>query len=466
MTAIPFALSSMPGFQPQDALGRLINVYGFKEGGIDRWRSTPGLRLFGAVGHSNPRGFLVVNTVIYAVYGDRCVTIDAAGTVTLLTGTIGGTGPVTMARNNKAPTPDIVVVADSTAYTLSSSAVSAYPDADVGSPNSVRFLDGYFLFTYGSGAVIASDLNDTTIDPLSTTTAEAKPDGLSMGVVKGRVFLAMGPASIETYLNAGSTPFPLSRDSVVAVGLIGPWAVAGHEDGWEHPLIFVAPDNTVRRLNGYTPEVISFAYLHRLIEAVADKTTLRASVFTFGGHAFWILSCDAWTWVFNQSTGYWHEMTSYGLQRWRGLVTILANNRWYVGDNQSQDLLFVDELWRWEVDQPISSVMESAAQAQLPARFIIHRGDFLFNAGVGIETGDDPIQTTPRVGISVSRDGGATYGIPELKELGRQGQYETPVSVFRKGMATRYGCRWRLEWSDPVDITFRGGDMTVEARGS
>lgn len=466
MTAIPFALSSMPGFKPQDALGRLINVYGFKEGGIDRWRSTPGLRLFCAVGRSNPRGFLVVNGVIYAVYGDRCVTITSGGVVTLLTGTIGGDGPVTMARNNKAPTPDIVAVADGTAYEITSTAVNSYSDADVGSPNSVCFLDGYFLFTYGSGAVIASDLNDVSIDPLSTTTAEAKPDGLSRGVVKGRVFLAMGPASIETYLNAGSTPFPLSRDNVIAVGLISPWAVAGFEDGWEHPLIWVAPDNTVRRLNGYSPEIISFAYLHRLIEAVADKTTLRASVFTFGGHAYWVLSCDAWTWVYNQTTGYWHEQTSYGLTRWRGLVTVLANNRWYVGDSQSQDLLYVDELARLEVDQPISSLMESAAQAQLPARFVIHRGDFAFNAGVGVETGEDPIETAPRVNISVSLDGGATWGLPEEREIGRQGEYDKPVSVFRKGLATRYGCRWRLEWSDPVDITFRGGDMTVEARGS
>lgn len=466
MTAIPFALSSMPGFQPQDNLGRLINVYGFKEGGIDRWRSTPGLRLFTNIGRSDPRGFLVVNTVIYAVYGDRCVTITAGGVVSLLTGTIGGTGPVTMARNNKAPTPDIVAVADGSAYELTSSAVNTYSDSDVGSPNSVTFLDGFFLFTYGSGAIIASELNDVTINPLSTTTAEAKPDGLSRGVVKGRVFLAMGPASIETYLNAGSTPFPLSRDSVIAVGLMSPWAVAGFEDGWEHPLIWVAPDNTVRRLNGYSPERISFAYLERLINAVADKTTLRASVLTFGGNAFWLLSCDAWTWAFNQATGYWHEMTSYGLQRWRGVVTVLANNQWFVGDSQSEDLLYVDEQWRWEVEQPISSVMESAAQQQLPARFIINRADFLFNVGVGIETGADPIQTAPRVGISVSRNGGATYLPPELKPLGRQGEYETPISVFRKGMATRYGSRWRLEWSDPVDITFRGGDMTVEARGS
>lgn len=465
MTAIPFVLSSMPGFKPQDNLGRLINVYAFKEGGIDRWRSTPGLRLAVETGYSDPRGFLEVNGVIYAAYGTRVVTISGT-TVTLLTGTIGGTGPVTMARNRKAPTPDIVLVTDGNAYELTSTAVNSYSDADVGSPNSVCFLDGYFLFTYGDGTVRASDLNDVTIDPLSFATAEAKPDGLSRGVAKGRVFYAMGPASIEAWINAGETPFPLTRDEVMTIGLIGPWAVAGHEDGWEHPLIWVSPDSTVRRQNGYAGERISFAYLERLIEAVEDKTTLQASVYTFGGQAFWILSCDAWSWAFNQSTGFWHEQASYGLDRWRGLTTVLANNRWYVGDSQSQALLYVDELARKEVDQPISSLMESTALAQSPARFVIHRGDFTFNAGVGVESGEDPIETAPRVMISLSRDGGATYGPPEQREIGREGQYEKPVSVFRKGLATRFGCRWRLQWSDPVDITFRGGDMTIEARGS
>jgi hypothetical protein len=466
VTAIPFALSSMPGFKPQDSIGRLINVYGFKQGGIDRWRSTPGLRTFCDLARSDCRGLLEVNTVIYAVYGDKAITITAGGVVTVLTGTVGGSGPVTMARNRKAPTPDIVICDGTAAYEATASAVNSYSDPDVGSPNSVCFLDGYFLFTYGDGTIRASDLNDVSMDALSFASAEAKPDGLSRGVAKGGEFFAMGPASVETSQNAGESPYPLTRSDVISVGLAGPWAVAGHEDGWEHPLIWVASDSTVRRLAGHAPELISFAYLERLINAVEDKTTLRACVYTFGGQAFWILSSDTWTWAFNQSTGFWHEVTSYGLTRWRGVATILANNRWYVGDSQTETLLYVDELWRYEVAEPISSLMESAAMAQLPARFVITRGDFMVNAGVGLENGDDPTQTTPRIGFSVSRDGGSTFGPPEMREIGREGQYDKPVSVFRKGLATRYGCRWRVEWSDPVDITFRGGDMTVEPRAA
>ena len=58
----------------------------------------------------------------------------------------------------------------------------AYPDTDVGSPNSVTFGDGYFFFTYGNGQVIASDLNATSINPLSTIQINAACDGCVRGI--------------------------------------------------------------------------------------------------------------------------------------------------------------------------------------------------------------------------------------------------------------------------------------------
>lgn len=463
MTSVPFPLSSQPGFKPQDGIGRLINVYAFKDAGVDKWRSVPGCSSVVELPlYDEWRGFLDVNGVLYVVLDDRVYTVVGT-TVTQLIGVVGGSGPVTMARNNKAPVPDVVMVADSVPYQITTTQVIAYPDPNAGSPNSVSFLDGYNLFTNLAGQIIASDLNDTAIDPLSFATAEAKPDGLLRGIVKGRAFLAMGPASVEFWINAGDSPFPLSRDNVVSVGLISPWAVAGYEDGWEHPIIFVASDNTVRRFDGYAPTRISFPYLERLIEAVADKSTLRACVHTFGGMAIWSLSSPTWTWQYNQATGGWHQRESYGLNRWRVAGTVRSNNRWLAADTRSRNLLVIRESDRFEVDQPITSLVESANITNFPARSKIAQVDFVFNVGVGQETGIEPTQTEPHCWVSWSNDGGSIWGTPLMRKLGRQGQYGRKVSVSGVGHAGRNGRRYRVQWSDPVDVTFMGADQQIGA---
>jgi hypothetical protein len=44
---------------------------------------------------------------------------------------------------------------------------------------------------------------------------------------------------------------------------------------------------------------------------VTDKTTLEATCYISRGHAFWQLSCPAWTWVLDVSTSQWFQRESY-----------------------------------------------------------------------------------------------------------------------------------------------------------
>jgi hypothetical protein len=136
-----------------------------------------------------------------------------------VSGTLDGTKPVTWAQNNKAPTPDLVVVTENDVYNVTTGAVTPLGQANLPTPNSVTMLDGFLLFTISDGRVFASALNDVTVDALSFTTCQADPDGLLRGIVSGPLFYAMGQNSIEAYADAGTTPFPLSRQAVIPVGL-------------------------------------------------------------------------------------------------------------------------------------------------------------------------------------------------------------------------------------------------------
>lgn len=461
---IPFPTSSTPGQRPQEGRGRLINAFAEELGENEVIiRPVPGLNSFCDTGKGTPRGFLDVAGLLYAAYKDVAVTITSGGAVATLTGALSGSLPVTWARNNKSPTPDVVCVSENGAFTVTSTTVSTFADPDLPAPNSVSFLDAYFLFTIGDGRIFASDLNSTAINALSFAQCAAKPDGLTRGIVSGQLFYGFGPASCEVWQNVGTSPFPLARVAVIPVGLAGAWAIAGFEDGWDTAPIFVAADNTVRQMNGYTPEIISKPDVSRAIAAVADKSTLEACVYTYAGHAIWSLSAPGWTWEFNTTTRQWHERRSYQSARWRVSRSVYFGGKWLVGDTASSKLLEVSEGARREDQVPLVSVIDSLPVQNFPARITVKRADFSFVVGQGDERGADPIETDPQVAVSWSDDGGVTFGNPLMRPLGRQGAANQPVRVNRTGRTKQHGRRWRLTLSDPVFWSLMGGDMQAGA---
>jgi hypothetical protein len=472
---IPFPATSAPGRGPQDTAGRLINCYAEREAGPagDRlvWHRAPGLtQVANPSGRVNCRGlFAGPAGTLFAAYNNRLLTFTKSGGVFtgVDRGVFSGTLPVTIARNNKAPTPDIVAVTEDGAFSLFTGAnPTSFADADLPVSNSVSFFSGYFIFTIRDGRIFASGLNDVTVDALSFTRADFRADDLLRGVAFGDQFFAFGASSIQVYRDVGTSPFPLSFVGAIPRGLASQFAVAGFEEGWSNELLWVGDDRIVYKLSGITPQPVSTLSVNRDLEALVDPTELRASVYMSGGHAFWSLSCNAWTWVYDLTNDAWHERQSYGRTRWRGASSVRFDNQWIVGDDLTGELYTVSIDNQREHISPLVSVIESDRAAAFPARAVVPRTDFNFTAGVGISNGLDPIQTDPRASISYSNDGGATWSDPVLREIGRGGEYGRRASVTRTGLTGPYGRKWRLSISDPVPLSFRGGVMMREGRAS
>lgn len=466
MTQVPFPTSSTPGQYPSEGQGQLLNCYMQKDGDNITWRRVPGLQRFANLLKSGPRGMLQIGPLLYVVVDGKVLTVSSSGDVVELSGTLNGTGPVTIARNNRQDGPDIIIVdAAEGPFSVSGSTVSAFVDADLPVPSSVSFLDGYLLFTIGNGQIWATGLNDATIDGASVATAEARPDGLLRGVAYSGLFYACGTETIEVWQNAGTSPFPLARQTVIKCGLLTGFAIAGDEAGWNGPLIFAAADGTVRLLDGAKPVSISTADVERSIASISDKSTIRASVYTYRGHMIWSLSSPQWTWEYNVSTSKWHQRRSYGLNRWRVQLTGYAFNKWVAADSQSQWLFQISEAARKEDESPLVASISSATVLGFPNRATFPSIDLRMVVGIGIESGSYPIETDPSVFISWSDDGGATFGVPVQRSFGRQGKYEQRVRVKRTGLMSRNGRVWKVDVSDPVDFVLMGGDMTGVPRG-
>lgn len=413
------------------------------------------------------RGGLQVGSSLYGAWTNEVYTVNQSGESVLFS-TMAGTDNIFIARNNAA-TPNIAVVTDAAPLIINTTAgaVQSYPDGDVGSPTCVREHMGYFMFGYGNGDLIASDLNSTNINTLNAARTESNPDGVVNIVSFNGQMYAMGEKTIEVWGDPVNTSgFPLTRVGYnILPGLLTAHAVAGWEPEFGYPFIWVGSDSTVRQLNGYKAEKISTPDLDRLIADVTfPDTQLDALCYTAGGHAYWQLNGPTWSWVYHLNSGTWHERRSYLETKSNLTRSVPAFGKWLVGVSGDTDLLAIDHTQHTEGSDPIICIAESGSVIDFPNRQRIPRCDFAFTPGVGNASGTDPIETDPSVLIEVSRDGGRTWPVSWVRKLGEQGQSNHRIFVLNAGLSGDNGTRWRWTVSDPVHVGFSGADMVSERR--
>lgn len=465
MTNVPFPIISAPGRHPQASGGRLINCYAEKlsatAGKTVAYPRTPGLKSFATLANDTFRGALEVSGSLYAVVGDTVYKVASDGTASQLSGDpVPGTAKVIMARNNAA-NPDIVIVSPGDgAVAISSDTVGSYPDTDVGQPNSVTFLKGPFVFTYGDGKMRNTSVNGTAINTLDNATAESKPDTLYRAIPLGNgQLLAVGSSSMEVWGGQNDVGFFFSYVATINRGIVGPYAIAGHEDGFGKGIFFVGDDFKVYTLNGYTPTPVSSGDVERQIEKEADKSAISVSVFVANGHGFVAVQGPTWCWVYETDGGTWHERQSYLQTYWRGTCPVKAFDKWLIGDSKTGNLLEVDGATQDEVGDPLRMRIETGPLGAFPQAVRVNSIELYLTKGTGIATGTDPVQTDPDVEISISRDGGQTWSNPRVVKIGRQALTAGRVRSSIWGQADVQGVRWRFDESSNVPFCFMGADM-------
>lgn len=467
---IPWPVSTSKDVPQRAGSGRQINALmeQLPDGRVIRKRA-PGLTRFSASvsGAVHCRGLIAANNAqLLTVYDGFVELVDVAGLSTAL-GPINGSAIVTLAKNNKTPTPDIVCVTEAGTFTLSTSAApQPYPDLDIGAPNSVCFGDGYFFFTYGSGQCTASGLNATTINLLDTIDVNSSSSTLLRGVYFAQTLFLFTETTIEAWTNtANPVGFPFSRSAVIPRGLINYAAVAGYESGFAATLIFVGNDNIIYQMSGYSPVRISTSDIERRISNVANKTTLRACAYMSEGHAIWQLTCSDFTIFFDVTNSVWLERRTDGQEFSRIESSVFFASKWIVGDYATGLLGSIDANSFSEYGNTLTWSMQSLPADKFPKRAVVARADFNFVMGVGLPPTVlpyDPVTDAPalpQVMISWSDDGGATFKMPVQRGLGAIGADETVATVLRSGQTSRFGRVWRLEVSDPVYVGLLAGTM-------
>lgn len=410
------------------------------------------------------RGGLQVANTLYGAWTNELYTMTSDGERTLF-GTLTGSDQIFMAANNAA-TPNVAIVCDAGPKAISGSSIITYPDADVGSPSCLTCHLGYFMFGYGNGDIIASDLNSTSINTLNSASSETNPDGVSNLISYQGQLYVLGEKTIEVWGDPTNTSgFPLTRVGYnIVPGLLTPFAVAGWQPEFGNNFIYVASDCTVRQLNGYTPDKISPPDLDELIAAVVTKSQINTLCYVARGHAFWQINGPDFSWVYNCNNQKWHERQSVNSDKSVLYSYVPAFNKWLVGSTDTTDLLEMDFATTTEGGDALVAVMESQTVKQFPNRVRVARADFDFTMGVGDVTGTGPIETDPSVLIQWSDDAGQSWTTPWWRKLGREDITQQRVFLLNTGLSGPMGRRWRWTVSDPVHVGFIGASMDAELR--
>ena len=307
----------------------------------------PGLPLRVTVGTGPIRGLWQHNSNLYVVSGSTFYQVSPSY-VTTAKGTVGGSGLVSMADNGT----QIMMAADPDGYIYNTStgAFAQITDPDFPGASVVDYLDGYFVFIEPNSQRIwvTALLDGTSVDPLDFVSAEGDPDNVVSMIVDHREVWLFGENSTEVWYNAGLSDFPLVRiqGAFNELGCAARYSVAKMnnqvywlgKDGRGQGIVYVA--------NGYQGQRISTHAVEWQIQQYGSMADAIGFTYQQDGHSFYVLvfPTAAKTWVYDASTGAWHERAGWDDQwtRYRAQAQVFYSNENLVGDYENGNIYAFD----------------------------------------------------------------------------------------------------------------------------
>ena len=417
---------------------------------------TPGLRLFATLGAGPIRGLHAKNGVLFAVSGNTAYAVDTTGTG-FSKGVVGGSDRLIMADNG---TQIVAVTTTGDGYIITDFTTVPIADSDFLPASSVAYLDGYFIFSHkDSGEFFISDISDgLSYDALEFAAAESAPDNLVAAFVDHRELWLFGKTSIEVWTNTGNATFPFERvtNAILERGCIAPASIAKEDN----TVWWLGDDLVVYRGSGsgYAPTRVSTHAIEFALQGFSNVADAEGSFYTQEGHKFYVLKIpDEATFVYDVSTGLWHQRQSYGQNDWAVTKAVHCYNKIFVGDDTNGNIYELDLDYYTDNGTTIERIAACPPLWAKSDRAIMSRFEVDFEAGVGLPVGQG---SNPQAVLRWSDDGGRTWSNELWTSIGQLGQYRNRAVWRRLGQFRQR--IMEVSVSDPVKIAIQGGYADLE----
>lgn len=415
--------------------------------------SIAGLDLFSDAGDTPWRGLIPVETTdfFYGVHRGVLYKVDNTGTRTSLGSLNTSSGRVGMTHNG-----DVILIVDGTngyTYKISTTTFAQVSDGDfLNGAKTCAWIDE--LFVVEDGSQFASSPDGTSWDSTERGVAESSPDGIQRIIADHGELNVLGALSTEFWVTTPATDFAFQpiKSAAAEWGLAAPWSLCKAND----TLAYLAKNGdgqvSVVRLAGHVPQVISTPDLEAIINGYSSVSDATGLAYKIGGHPFYQLNfpaADA-SWLLDGLSNLWTPIKSAGMGRHRAEIGIQYLSRTIVSDADNGRLYRLNPQTYTENGENIEIELISET-VRMPdgERFPIERFRLDMEVGVGLANGQGSV---PQVMLSVSMDGGNTWGSELWASAGTIGRYKTRVEWRRLGTSDQF--TFKIRMTDPVKRVF------------
>lgn len=429
--------------------------------------NTPGLREEDVVqpGTEPGRELFVLNEEsreMYGVFGSSFYRFDTDLVPTFL-GSLGtSTGYVSITANNNH---QIGVFDQQAGYSYNTDTNVFSPITAPGFPPlplNAGFLDGYTIIPSGESVSIqVSAFNDMTQwSALDTALIQSyQGTNVGVGVVNRRVFF-FKTQSTDVWYNAGQADFPLRPDRNLLFNY-GALCTSSIRSGFGY-LFWLANDSdgvgSVMMTTGQTPNRISNDAIDDLISSFSEPSDMDAYIYKENGRIFYQMSwtTDDVTLFYDVSLQAWYRkemlksipifgVPNSGKVRHISSCHAYFNGQHLVGSYKNSKLYSMSRAYPSNDGEPMvrefitghifdkeNYRMQQINKIQLDMQQGL--GESGIGTGVYDDPNDDPL-INPQAWLSLSRDGGLSFGNEMPAPIGKIGQRQARTIWRKKGQA-------------------------------
>jgi len=340
----------------------------------------------------------------------------------------------------------------------------------VDTASDITWIDGYFLIVDGgTNKFFASDLKSFNFDALEFGTAEGSPDILLAVEVSYRNLCLFAQRSTEIFADTGNANFPFERiqGGFIEIGTVAQYSIAKADEG---TVLWLGRSDSgqgiVYAAQGLTPQRVSTHAIEQAISGYADPSAATAFTYQSNGHMFYVLNFAEATWVYDLSTGMWHQRayTNSGvLERHRADFCAFAWEQGIhiVGDYSNNKIYQLDDSVFADDGAAITRLRSSPHTTSDLNRVFCSKFQLDMEVGIGLVAGQG---SNPTVMFDFSDDGGHTFSSESFALAdagsGQIGAYRTRVMWRRLGsFRDRI---FRVKITDPVKVRLLGANLDVE----
>lgn len=450
-------------FSPQ----QLVNMYA--ETAPEGTKGENNILLYGRAGlktwldttnSSAINGAIVMGGDLYVVVNNTVIKIDTSKTMTTIGTLTGNAGRVMMSTNGTQ-----ITITDElgNGYIVTSTTLTQITDADYPDAVDNCYIDGYTVYPEKDSRTfyISDILDSSSVGALAFDVAYWEPKSVLLRAVNFNGFLwLIGSSNIEIYQNTGNPDFPFERvkGASISKGCASKFTVQQKEK----VLIWLGDDKYVYMAVGFTYDKISTYPVDNAIRSYTTTSDAYGMIHQENGHMFYTLTfpTEHKSWCYDVKEKLWHERSSlFNSQsiQWRLNSAIEFNGKVLGMDFANGIIWELDSDTYKEGDNNIIAIIVSKVLTSNKTFFKLDKLLLDMEVGVGVVSGQG---SNPQIMLSLSRDGGKTYG-PELwRTFGALGSYLTRPTWRHLGYSS--DLVFKLSISDPVERAIFGAYIDYE----